>query len=67
MKRKVVYVVDKPLTAKERREFSKTHPGHRLCFTLRHPYWRYLLFLPSWILSIVAIIISIVKLLNSLC
>lgn len=64
MRRQVIVSVDKPLTAKERKEFKKTHPGYRLCFTLRYPYGHIFFYIPSWILSIAAIIISIVQLLK---
>lgn len=65
MKKTVIVSVDKPLSAEERRDFSKTHPGYRLCFTLRYPrghYW--LMCIPSALMSIAAIIISIVQLLK---
>ena len=65
MRRQVIVSVDKPLTAKERKEFKKTHPGYRLCFTLRYPrghYW--LMCIPSILMSLAAIIISIVQLLK---
>ena len=58
MRKQVIVSVDKPLTAKERRDFSKNHPGYRLSFMLRYPY------LPSRILSIAAIVISIIVLLK---
>ena len=37
MKKTVIVHVSKPLTKKERRMFSKEHPGMRLCFRLRFP------------------------------
>lgn len=42
------------LTAKERREFSKTHPGMRLSFMLRFPNF------PLWF-SIISLLIVTVK------
>ena len=65
MRRKVILSIDPPLTDKERKEFKKTHPGYRLCFTLRYPrghYW--LMCIPSILMSLAAIIISIVQLLK---
>lgn len=64
-KRKVVIYTDEVLTARDRKEYKKTHPGYRLCFTLRYPNARYWLpCLPSILMSIVAIVISIVQLLK---
>ena len=59
MKKTVIVSVDKPLSAEERRDFSKTHPGYRLCFTLRYPRAPFII---STIISLIAIIVSSIKL-----
>lgn len=37
MKKDVVVYVERNLTAYERKNFKKEHPGKRLCFRLRFP------------------------------
>ena len=39
MKKQVIEYVERPLTKEERRMFSKEHPGMRLSFQLRFPYF----------------------------
>ena len=37
MRRETVISVEKPLTALQRKNFKKEHPGYRLCLRLRYP------------------------------
>jgi len=39
MKKQVIEYVGRPLTKRERRMFSKEHPGMRLSFWLRFPHF----------------------------
>lgn len=51
IKREVIVAVDKALTARERKNFAKEHPGYRLCFRLRHPHF------PEFILTVSALLL----------
>lgn len=55
MQRKRVHVSweDKPLSRKERRNFSKTHPGERLSFQLRFPYFPEVIAITSIVLVLI--------------
>ena len=57
-KREVIVYTDEVLTAKDRKEYKKTHPGKRLCFSLRYPDFYYWL---SWVALAISIISLIVK------
>lgn len=37
MKKKVIVITGHELTPEERKNYSKDHPGNRLCFRLRFP------------------------------
>ncbi len=54
MKRKVIVYTDEILTRKARREYKKTHPGYRLCFSLRYPNFHLTV-------SAIALAIAIIK------
>lgn len=53
MKREVIVYTDEVLTAKDRKEYKKTHPGKRLCFTLRHPNF-------PLVMSVIAMVFSVI-------
>ena len=57
MKKTVIEYVERPLTRKERRTFSKEHPGMRLSFWLRFPYFNKVM----WALNGVLWFLVIVK------
>lgn len=64
MKRKIDRRTETTLTAKERKGY-KTHQVERIRFSSEHMNARYFIyFIPSWIMSLAAIIISIVQLLK---
>ncbi len=52
MKKEIIVSVEKPLTTKERRNFSKAKPGKRLCFGLRFPHF-------PLVISIIALLIAL--------
>lgn len=52
MRKEVIVSVKRELTKKERRSFSKDHPGKRLCFRLRYPNF-------PLVLSIITLLISL--------
>ncbi len=59
MRKQVIIMTEKELTRKERKNYAKEHPGERLCFRLRYPYF------PLY-LSVIAIITSVLVLLAQL-
>lgn len=62
MKRKeiVVYVNEK-LSKEERKNFRKDHPGYRLAFPSRYPYFSLQLSAISTIISIIAVISILIR------
>lgn len=50
MKKNVIVITDHELTPEERKNYSKDHPGSRLCFRLRFPNF------PLYVQSIVLVI-----------
>ncbi len=59
MQKQVIIMTEKELTRKERKNYAKEHPGKRLCFRLRYPYF-------PFYLSIIAFIASVLVLLAQL-
>ena len=57
---KVIVYTDEVLTARDRKEFKKTHPGYRLCFSLRYPNFHLYLSVVALAVSIIALIMKIV-------
>lgn len=55
-KRKIIYT-EEDLTREDRKNFPKTHPGERLCFRLRFPYF------PFW-LSVFVLTFQIIALIR---
>ena len=64
-KREVIVSTEKPLTAKERRNYKKEHPGERLSFFLRFPNFPLIVSATSFLLVVVKWIIDIIFKQNS--
>ena len=56
-KREVIVSTEKTLTAKERRNYKKEHPGERLCFRLRYPNFPLIVSIISLLLVLTKIIL----------
>lgn len=59
MRKEVIIFTGRELTKEERKNYAKEHPGKRLCFRLRFPYFPLYLSIVSFIASVLALLAQI--------